>query len=312
MKETETVLLINKHVENVLEDQPSRQEVIDYLDNIKRLQVVNHNLTFFIATRSEFDELRKLWRFIHTSELEVDYYRVFIYEIPKVLYDWLKSNSFEEIIDQIVYYKAYLSLFASTEERFKDIHPVLLELVYDKYENLLKINLEKIENLKFYKSLIKDVSVNSGMQKESLLKYIISFFKEYNTLPIPPLMVVRGKRINDANWKQIIAGFDFKIKMYGSFKNYYSLKNSRLNTTRSDDEYTQKHLEKWKYFYKNNYDYLDNIYPEIMMISTSAKKTKYSWTCEICGWPADFENMKQKLHITDQTLCYKCYYEKYF
>ncbi|NEV94954.1 hypothetical protein G3567_12470 [Psychroflexus sp. YR1-1] len=306
------LLLINKHVENVLEDQPSRQEVIDYLDNIKRLQVVNHNITFFIATRSEFDELRRLWRFIHTSKLEVDYYRVFIYEIPKVLYDWLRSYSFQEIIDQIVYYNAYLNLLALPVERFKDIHPVILELVSDKYENLLKVNLEKIENLKFYESLIKDVAVYSGIQKESLLKYIISFFKEYNTLPIPPLMVDRGKRINDVNWEQIIDGFDFKIKIYGSFKYYYSLTKSRLSITRSDYEYTTRHLDKWKFFFKNDYELLDSIYPEVKVVSVSAKKTKYSWTCEICGRPADFENMKQELHQSDQPLCIKCYYEEYF
>ena len=40
----ETVLLINKHVENVLEDKPSRQEVLDFVDEIKSLEVIESYL----------------------------------------------------------------------------------------------------------------------------------------------------------------------------------------------------------------------------------------------------------------------------
>ena len=36
----ENVLLINKHVENVIEDQPSREEVLDFDDKVASLKVV--------------------------------------------------------------------------------------------------------------------------------------------------------------------------------------------------------------------------------------------------------------------------------
>jgi hypothetical protein len=287
----DTVLLINKHVENVLEDQPKRENILNYLDEIKLLEVKNISLPFFVTEildNYEFNALRRLWRFIHTSKLEVDFDRVFIYEIPLVLYKWLKNHSFEQITDQLVYYHAYLSFLLPPEPKYKDVHPYFLNLVIDKAEEIQQTDLKTIDNEKFFRDAIVDIHVNSSDQRTILLKYIVSFHRKYSSFPIPPLMVDFGECIEDSDWSQIVDGFDFKVKMYGSFKYYYSLTKSRLSSTRTDDEYTDKHLDKWKYFYKNDFDMLDNIYPEVKVVSTFAKKTKYSWTCENCGDLADF------------------------
>ncbi len=37
------VLLMNEHVENVLEDKPSRQKVLDFVDDIESLEVIESN-----------------------------------------------------------------------------------------------------------------------------------------------------------------------------------------------------------------------------------------------------------------------------
>lgn len=311
----ETVLLINKHVENVLEDQPKREDILNYLDEIKRLEVKNISLPFFVTEirdNYEFNALRKLWRFIHTSKLEVDYDRVFIYEIPLVLYKWLKNHSFEQITDQLAYYHAYLSFLLPSEHKYKDVHHYFLNSVIDRTKEIHQIDLKTIDDEKFYREVIADIPVNSDAQKTALLKYIVSFHRKYGSLPIPPLIVEYGKRINDSEWSQIVDKYNFSVNIYGSFKYYFSLTDSRLHSTRSDDEYTDKHLDKWKYFYVNDFDLLDSIYSDVKVVSTSTKKTKYCWTCEICGRLAVFENKVQELHPTDEVLCPKCYYGEYF
>lgn len=309
----ETVLLINKHVENVLEDKPTRQEVLAYLDHIKSLETLNYRITFFIATDEELNKLRELWRFIHTSELEVRYFRVFFYELPEFLFNWLKSYSFPEIIDQLAYYKAYVNLSNDPKSRFKDVHPLLLDSVKEKYENFKKINLDEVENLDYYIDEVEKCPIAED-QKNDLIKYFVSFKQKYNTLPLSALLWDRGQHKRFAKWDQFIDIYDFKIKLYGSFKRYYSLTESRLHISRSvDDEYTDKHLEKWKYFYRNDYDILDNIFTDVKVVSKSARKTYYTWSCFYCGRYTEFEDVKQgRLEKDEELLCMKCYEKEYF
>jgi len=309
----ETVLLINKHVENVLEDQPSREEVLAYLDNIKSLEIFNYKITFFIATDEELNMLREIWRFIHTSELEVRYFRVFIYELPEFVFNWLKSYSFPEIIDQLAYYKAYINLSSDPKSRFKDVHPLLLDSVKEKYENFKKINFDEVEDLDYYIDEVEKYLIAKD-QKNNLIRYLVAFKQKYNRLPLSALLLHRGQHKSYAKWYQFIDGFDFKIKLYGSFKSYYTLTKSRLHISRSvNDEYTDKHLEKWKYFYRNDYDILDNIYTNVKVVSKNAIKTKYSWSCDFCGFPTEFENhLQERGKDRRELLCMKCYEYEYF
>ena len=331
----ETVLLINKHVENVLEDKPSRQEVLDFVDEIKSLEVTNRNITFAITSKKELDTLRNLWRFIHTSELYVDRDRIFFYELPKPLYDWLKTYKLIEIIDQIMLYNAFLYLSSGNYPKVKEHTFSLLK------DSLLKnIDLLKSQHVpfSFIKKTIEDGFISSTIRLEKrhipLLRFLFVFYKKFKTYPIEPFLqtdpnpfydfnkqqisqyeksktTMNEDKINNNNeWESFTKGFDFNFIAYGSQKYYTGLKKSRLNNSPGGPDYSDKYLKIWKYFYVDDFDILDNIFENVKVVSRFAKKTNFSWICKKCKKnELDFEYERQE--ILDQRnmdmYCTECY-----
>ncbi len=320
----ENVLLINKHVENVLEDKPSREEVLDFVDEIKSLEVKDSKITYAITSKNELFYIRNLWRFIHTSELYVDSDRIFFYQLPKPLFDWLNAYNLREIIDQIQLYNAFLSLSSYN-------YPKVKEHTFSLLRDLLLKNIDLIKSqhvpFSFIKKTLEDGILSQYQRLEErdkpLLQYLYIFYNKYGSYPIKPLLQtdpnpdypIKDPFIANTEWERFTEGFYLKFKIYGSQKFYLNLRNSRLTLSPDGKEYNNEFLNVWKYFYVNDFDILDNIFENVKVVSCYAKKTNFSWVCKRCKeQDLDFEYEKQAIldeHEMDM-LCKECYMYKIF
>lgn len=315
---SETILLINKHVENVLEDRPSRDEVLSILDNIKSLERIKSTISFYITSKDEFDAWRSLWRFIHLSELEVGCKRVFYYELSAKLYNWLANHSFSEIIGQIAYYLVYkdtVSKNSKDNALKKEIYPAVYEIIKQKQKLISELKLNESDITEHKKLLIEhDINPSFFKDYEMYLKYNLAHFKEYGAYPISPFRVPIHYDVLDKNWKKIIEKWNFNFTTYESNKGYYNINRNRLSFEPDEIGYSADYLKVWKYFYKNDFDINDSIYENVKVVSKKASKKEFFLLCDYCNLPLDFENSNPDFVPPEdhEYSCNKCFYEEYF
>lgn len=318
MEESETVLLINKHIEDVLEDRPTRGDVLSILDKIKSLEKLKSSISYYITSKDEFDAWRSLWRFIHLSELEVSYKRVFYYELPTILYNWLASHSFNEIIGQIAYHIAYLNMVdndSKYEILNRDIYPAVLEVIKQKQKTISKLKLIK-SDVTDHRKLLIEYGIYPALFEDYVvyLKYNIAHFNEYKKYPIPPFRIPKGHKILDKDWEIIKERWDFYFTTYESNKNYFNINRNRLFFDPDGFGYSDNFLNIWKYFYEHNFDIYDSIFENVKAVSTKATKKEFYLLCDYCYSLLDFENAHPNLLQPEnhEFICNQCYYENYF
>ncbi len=303
MEGVETVLLLNKHVHHSFFEEDAKRKLLSriHIGKFNSYEASAFNLSFYIAKDYEFNYWVELWRFIHFAEVKPSEEIIFIHEIPKVIYEWLKNHTFYEIIDQITNYYCLLDFYSKGLNK-GIIEKKILPFLWDVTKNKLKQienTLPSSKEIKDVDFLIKRFNISLNDERDFyLIKYWTFHIRKYGSYQIEPFLfnfVDSTKALNE-NWSSIVDRWDFKLKSFTTRTGFINLEFNRLELSPKNSRITDKYLNIWKYFYTNDFTLNENIFENVVIVSESVVESKNPLLCggyvegKKCYKPLDFEN----------------------
>ncbi len=310
----ESVLICNNQVESLLPDKPDRLEVLKQIDHIKSLEVQQRQLRIYIHNNDTFNYFKNLFYAVNGREIK-DSQPVFYYDIPIILFEWLTKFSLKDLINQIALYLGYLRHVSMSDKvfyrHFYD-SPIYnrINQAYNAIDNSKLIMKDLFEYRYFIKKHLRHESKEVILNTVKYWKLSEKYLKQ---LPIDPMLCLNP--IKGSEWNKIYKDFDFNYKVYLSFKGYKNIRENRFGiiSRGSDDEYSEKYLDLWKYFYVNksiSKKVINNVYG-INLTSTHYFENDKG-LCDVCGdsiigLVIDFGEVEES-----KPLCVECYLWEYF
>ncbi len=313
---SQTVIFYNNQIHQILADQPDRNQVIKQIDKINSLEHKQKVIPYYITSEWEFNLFKRFVNLIHKNCLETSE-AIFYIELPKNLYDWIKKNSFKDLLAQISAYFAFCEMVYEIRYNRKSI---LTDNFYPIIKNSIKNKKEEIGSTKIsftdlirYRNLYRRFRMNYLDRERNILTFKYWKYSEisYNTLPIPPFLT---KDSNSENWVIDKDLMNFQITTYFTKKGYKTITKNRFNAP-AFAEYTNKNLERWKEIYKYNLDQESNIYGDDIKIINAVKHINFKerLECQLCHNALEFERQTDLRMSENHTLlCNNCYLEEYF
>ena len=301
----DSVLVINNQVENLLPDNPTRQDIIARLDHIKSLDVFDRKLYAYIIDEENFRSFKDFYLTLNTDTLH-DSNRTFYYEIPKLIYNWFTANSFTQIIDRIALFYGFVqSIYISIKD---DLYNSPISKQINKAGSLIdNIPLEKKDLFRYRKLYKKLLLYKSQEVIFRTFKYWKCSEKQFNSLPIEPFLV--DEFDFKSEWSGLYSDGFFKFKYYSAAKRYKNIQKNNLSYIphNTDKSCTPKYVDIWKYFYLNP-DIKKN---EISNISCFAKKSKHTFKedpilCNSCGRKISFDLFLCGQPKESEFYCFNC------
>ena len=301
----DSVLVINNQVENLLPDNPTRQDIIARLDHIKSLDVFEEKLNVYIMDEADYKSFKDFYWSLNTDILHA-YDNTFYYEIPELIYNWFTTNSFTQIIDRIALFYGFVqSIYISIKD---DLYNSPISKQINKASSLIdNITLEKKDLFRYRKLYKKHLLYKSQEVIFRTFKYWKCSEKQFNSLPIEPFLV--DEFDFKSEWSGLYSNGFFKIKHYLAAKRYKNIQKNNLSYIphSTEKKCTSKHLDVWKYFYLNP-DIKKN---KISNISCFAKKSKHTFKedpilCNSCGRKISFDLFLCGQPKESEFYCFNC------
>ncbi len=311
-----SVIFYNNQVHLLLPDKPDRNQVIKQIDNINSLECWETSIPYYIASDKEFYLFRRFVNLIHRNYLETAV-SIFYIEIPKNLYDWVKANSFKDLVAQISAYFAFSEMIHDSRNNQKSVLTNnLLPIIKNRIKNKKKeINSTIISSsdLLRYRNLYRRFEMNYWNRTKTILtfKYWKNSEITFNNLPIEPFLTDDS---NCKNWSTDKELMNFHISEYLTKKRYKTIFINRFNVEPLGNN-SNKNLDRWKEIYEHNLDQESNIYDEDVQIINDVKPLNFEerLECMNCTTTLEFEQQTDlKMSENHALLCNNCYLEKYF
>ena len=314
---SDSVIIINTEVENLLPDQPTRSDVLNKIDDIKSLESQDRKLSFYIISDHFKSQFENFYNAVNGNIIK-GYYPVFYYEIPKILYDWLTKNDLKSLLNQISLYFGYLLNVISDSKGLKVLNnelesSPLKKIIYNTEKAINDTEVEKIDLFKYRDLYAKFLHRKPKDTVIKTIKYWKLSEKYLKQLPIDPLLTDDFNIKSD--WNAIYENYGFKYNVYTSVKGYKNIHENRLKrkVESYDNDYTNQYLYLWKIFFTNP-SIKSKVIDNKLCIGTGSKHSFKNnlRLCENCG-----DDLLKILLYTGEVkeskpLCIDCYLEEYF
>jgi hypothetical protein len=286
------------------------------LYKIKGLKKLDEKVAWMICSEFELMTFSNFYDLINNLKLTSGFLH-FYHEVPIDLYQWIKNNSFKNILfESHAFLALQLLLYTEKDEIYEEqlIEKFYIE-VHQIKEDLIKEVVTQNDNIK-YEKLFECYHLDRLEKKEQInvLKYWKFIEDRLGRLPAEPFR--KGYELEKLkSWGLMSGGnLDFHCKAYIVRNQHIKSFTKSRSMTRLDNNYKyyDTHLKTWKELIKGVY-HVDEGDFEFIIKEYNKLDYKKGLLCKVCGKGLEFERNETELDISldNDYLCSFCYLEKY-
>lgn len=314
-KDKDVAVFYNLKVHERLEIDNAEVLLSRDLDKIKALPRTDWKIAWMICSDFELKEFSNFYSLINNLELTSGFIH-FYHEVPLKLYQWIKNNTFRDLVFESQAFMALQLLLYSEMDAMYERQ--LIKRIYLKVQDLKKtlcevsINNNDFERFRelFEQHGLKDLEKS---QQFNILKYWKLIINGLGRFPAEPFQKGYEFERLEAWGLRKTGGPDFHCKAYViKTKDKEGFKKYRTTRRQDGYHYFDTHLKTWKELYEGTY-HVDAKDFEFEIKTYNKPDYKKQLLCRKCYEELEFERNEIELDIPadNDYLCSGCFIKEY-